>query len=113
LLRAPAQGHPQVLSAHHQAVEALGAGLRVVARSMDGKVIEAVEHERFAHVLGVQFHPDYLALWDAEAPFAERRGDAVKNIAEKRMREDPTSDTFTRRIWELFSAWLVGRESST
>lgn len=45
-----------VHSAHHQAIEKPGRGLRVVARSADG-VIEAVEHEN-APILGVQWHPE-------------------------------------------------------
>lgn len=43
-------------SAHHQAVDALGAGLRAAARASDG-LIEAVEHES-APIVGVQWHPE-------------------------------------------------------
>ncbi|MBF4462766.1 MULTISPECIES: gamma-glutamyl-gamma-aminobutyrate hydrolase family protein [unclassified Rathayibacter] len=45
-----------VQSAHHQAVDRLAPGLRVVARAKDG-VIEAVEHTR-APIVGVQWHPE-------------------------------------------------------
>ena len=45
-----------VQSAHHQAIEQPGRGLRVVARSADG-VIEAIEHENVP-ILGVQWHPE-------------------------------------------------------
>jgi putative glutamine amidotransferase len=45
-----------VRSAHHQAVDRPGAGLRVVAVAPDG-VPEAVEHET-APVTGVQWHPE-------------------------------------------------------
>jgi putative glutamine amidotransferase len=44
-------------SHHHQAVEALGAGLLVSAASEDG-VIEAVELEGHPFALGVQWHPE-------------------------------------------------------
>jgi putative glutamine amidotransferase len=49
----------EVNSFHHQAVDTLGAGLRVVARDPDGLVegIEAVDHE---FVLGVQWHAEGL-----------------------------------------------------
>ncbi|QHF25092.1 gamma-glutamyl-gamma-aminobutyrate hydrolase family protein [Rathayibacter sp. VKM Ac-2804] len=45
-----------VQSAHHQAVDALAPGLRVVARAEDG-VVEALEH-RDAPIVGVQWHPE-------------------------------------------------------
>ncbi|WP_086517432.1 gamma-glutamyl-gamma-aminobutyrate hydrolase family protein [Clavibacter michiganensis] len=45
-----------VRSAHHQAVDRPGAGLRVVAVAPDG-VPEAVEHET-APITGVQWHPE-------------------------------------------------------
>lgn len=48
-------------SAHHQAVEDLGRGVRVVARADDG-VVEAIECEdsgRF--LLGIQWHPEKIA----------------------------------------------------
>lgn len=48
-----------VRSAHHQAVDALGAGLVVTARSHDGHV-EAIEHAD-APVLAVQWHPEDVA----------------------------------------------------
>ncbi|QGU08722.1 Putative glutamine amidotransferase (plasmid) [Corynebacterium occultum] len=43
-------------SAHHQAVDELGEGLRIVARAADGTV-EAVEDPRRS-VIGVQWHPE-------------------------------------------------------
>ncbi|WP_223695011.1 gamma-glutamyl-gamma-aminobutyrate hydrolase family protein [Leifsonia poae] len=45
-----------VQSAHHQAVDRVGAGLVVTGRAPDGHV-EAVEHES-APVLAVQWHPE-------------------------------------------------------
>lgn len=57
-------GRLAVQSAHHQAVDVLAPGLRVVARADDG-VVEAVEHGR-APLLGVQWHPE-----DPEAPHGQ------------------------------------------
>jgi putative glutamine amidotransferase len=54
-----------VNSFHHQAVDRVGAGLRVVARADDGTV-EAVEGAGF--VLGVQWHAETMA---AHAPLFE------------------------------------------
>lgn len=48
-----------VNSAHHQAVDRLGRGLRAIAWS-EGGVIEAVEHEN-GLVLGTQFHPERMS----------------------------------------------------
>lgn len=50
-----------VRSAHHQAVDRLGTGLRVVGRASDG-IVEALEHES-APITGVQWHPE-----DRKAP---------------------------------------------
>jgi putative glutamine amidotransferase len=49
----------EVNSFHHQAVDVLGAGLRVVARAADGTV-EAVEDAARPFVLGVQWHAETL-----------------------------------------------------
>jgi putative glutamine amidotransferase len=48
-----------VNSFHHQAVDAVGAGLRVVARSSDG-IVEAIEDRTRSLVLGVQWHAETL-----------------------------------------------------
>jgi len=48
-----------VNSFHHQAVDRLGEGVRVVARASDG-VVEAIEIEG-AEVIGVQWHPECFA----------------------------------------------------
>ncbi len=55
-----------VNSYHHQAVEAVGSGLNVVARAKDG-VVEAVEHEN-GRIIGIQWHPEMMRIqepiWD-------------------------------------------------
>jgi len=48
-----------VNSRHHQALDRVGDGLRVVARAPDG-VVEAVEAVGHRFVLGVQWHPENL-----------------------------------------------------
>jgi putative glutamine amidotransferase len=48
-----------VNSFHHQAVDAVGTGLRVVARASDG-IIEAIEDRTRSLVLGVQWHAETL-----------------------------------------------------
>ena len=55
-------------SAHHQAVDRLGAGLTASCVSADG-IIEGFVHEN-GQVIGVQFHPERMA-------FTHRRPDAA------------------------------------
>ncbi len=51
--------HLSVNSLHHQAVDRLGAGLRVTALDEDG-IVEAVEAVGDEVLLGVQWHPELL-----------------------------------------------------
>jgi putative glutamine amidotransferase len=71
---------PTVLCSHHQAIDALGAGLVPIARAADG-VIEAVELRGADFVLGVQWHPEeagdqrpFAALVAAARKYHEHRG---------------------------------------
>jgi len=47
-----------VLCSHHQAIDRLGAGLVVAARSLDQDVVEAIEMPERRFVVGVQWHPE-------------------------------------------------------
>ena len=69
-------GSVAVNSFHHQAVDRLGAGLRVAATAADG-TIEAIEDPSRPFFLGVQWHaegmvdrPEHLALFEALAAAA-------------------------------------------
>ena len=56
-----------VNSSHHQSAEIVGDGLRVVARTREDGIIEAVEGTNPDHfVLGVQWHPE--RSYDQDAP---------------------------------------------
>jgi putative glutamine amidotransferase len=78
----------EVSSYHHQAVDRLGHGLRVVGRADDG-CIEVVEH-RSAPVLAVQWHPED----DADvAPHEQRLFDSIVADADLRRRENATTPT--------------------
>ena len=54
---------PVVLSSHHQSIEELGKDLIVTATSMDGLVIEGIQHRLYPNVFAVQFHPEVPALY--------------------------------------------------
>ena len=62
-----------VNSSHHQAVDALGQGLRAVQWTGDG-VVEAIEHESLP-VWGVQWHPERMGF--DHPPLGTVSGDAV------------------------------------
>jgi len=93
---------PYVRSGHHQALNALGRGMKVAAASMDGKVVEAVEHERFANVLGVQFHPDPPALWSNDEKFRFTPDDQEKISLRSILENHPPSYAFHQRLWTWF-----------
>jgi len=67
---------PNILSSHHQALNKIGKGWKVTATCMDGKVVEAIEHERYPNVTGIQFHPEVPALFSGE-PFFQYPGDTT------------------------------------
>ena len=56
----PGVAHAKVNSLHHQAVNRLGKGLKVEARSAADDVIEAVRHDGPTYLAGVQWHPEFL-----------------------------------------------------
>lgn len=58
-----------ITSAHHQALDRLGAGLKVTGRSPDG-IVEFIEHETHPFCIATQAHPEVLdgptdRLWRA------------------------------------------------
>jgi len=50
-----------VNSLHYQSVKSLGQGLVAVAKESNG-IIQAIEHEGSPFIVGVQWHPEYLAF---------------------------------------------------
>ena len=53
--------HIMTNSFHHQSVKALGEGLVISATTNDG-IVEAIEHPNYTFCLGVQWHPEELAI---------------------------------------------------
>jgi putative glutamine amidotransferase len=68
-----------VNSFHHQAIKDVAPGLRVSARAPD-QIIEAVEANGHAFVVGVQWHPEGLAHEDVRA---QRLFDALVNACRR------------------------------
>jgi len=99
--------HPMVYSNHHQAVDEVGAGFKVAATSMDGKIIEGLQHKRYEHVIGVQFHPEAFFLYDTNDRYrmapADRESFTGPDILKK-----ARSMEFHRQFWRDFSRRLRG-----
>jgi len=74
-----------VNSSHHQSADAIGDGLRIVARCPDDGIIEALEGTARDHfVLGVQWHPERSVNEDAASRAIFR---ALIDAAAKRPRD--------------------------
>jgi putative glutamine amidotransferase len=54
-----------VNTTHHQAIDAVGEGLVVSALAPDG-IIEAIESKADDFIIGVEWHPEYLACGDID-----------------------------------------------
>jgi len=93
---------PYILSSHHQAVLKPGKGIIIAATTLDGKVVEAIEHEKYPHMLGVQFHPESSSLWDAEKKFRFTLQDKEEKSLRSILDNNPPSFAFHKKIW----AWL-------
>ncbi len=63
LIKIVGKSADEVNSAHHQAVDEIGEGFVVTARSEDG-VIEAIENPSKKFGLGVQYHPERMIQTD-------------------------------------------------
>ena len=96
---------PYIMSAHHQAAAKIGKGFAVAATSLDGKVVEAISHTRFAHVLGVQFHPEFSMLWEKEPKYKLTPADKDLFAANTYLEAHPPSLPFNRGIW----IWFFGK----
>ncbi len=58
-------------SLHHQCLDQLGSGARIVARADDG-TIEAIEIDQAPNVIGVQWHPEMIRHDPAHLALFER-----------------------------------------
>lgn len=58
-------GRSLVNSLHHQAVKSLAEGFKITAEAADG-VVEAIEKEEGTPIIGVQWHPEAMAMAGSE-----------------------------------------------
>ncbi len=90
-----------VLSIHHQSVDHPGKNYRVSALSQDEKIIEAIEHKKFPHVLGIQFHPELWQIYDPSYTFKSNPDDSLKTIQDILTNIDLL---FHKEFWRYFSS---------
>jgi len=93
---------PYILSAHHQMAGNLGKDIKIIATSLDGKVVEAIEHEKYPNVLGVQFHPEFPILWDQTQTFRLTPNDQEEISLWTIMENNPPSLALHKKIWSWF-----------
>lgn len=96
---------PVVCSSHHQAVHRLGRHMAVAATSLDGKVVEALVHTQFKNVLGVQFHPENLAIYRDEGLHKETPADTLLTTMHAEIKARGSLD-FHLAFWRQFGAAL-------
>ncbi len=97
---------PIILSAHHQTPDKLGKGMKVIATSLDGKVIEALDHEKYPNVLGVQFHPEFPILYDRGRTYRFTPQDKDEISLVEILEQNPPSYQFHQKLWEWFDKKL-------
>lgn len=98
-----ARTKPLVLSSHHQAIESPGPQWEVIATSMDGKIVEAIQHTRFPQVLGIQFHPEKPGLFD---PSIEHPKTCDSTINFQKAIANSKSYDFHVAFWEQLGGFL-------
>ncbi len=93
---------PYVFSSHHQQAEKLGKGFRVIATSLDGKVVEAMEHERYPNVLAIQFHPESPKTYDLATRIRFTPEDKEGLNPRAFLEAHPPSLAFHQKLWSWF-----------
>lgn len=77
-----AAGRVRINSLHNQAIDALGSGLVVTGRDLDG-IVQAVEDPSRDFLLGVQWHPEFLLFSRAQRGLFR----ALVTAAQERLRQ--------------------------
>lgn len=106
------EDQPLVCSSHHQAMDDLGKGLKVIATSVDDKVIEAVIHQNYKNVLGVQFHPEFSQLYNPGGEKYKPTPDDAELISVHEFLTRQNGLSFHKKFWSYFSK-LFSEEKKT
>ena len=98
---------PIVVSSHHQAVKNIGKGFKVVATSLDGKVIEALHHKKYKNVLGIQFHPEFYGLHNPVSKKVKMKTSDKELLTEHELMKQAGAYQFQLAYWKYFSNLFV------
>jgi putative glutamine amidotransferase len=80
----PAERTLRVTSIHHQAIDRLGQGLQVEARSSEDGIVEAVKWDGPSYARGLQWHPEFHADRETLLASAPVMLDFLNACAERR-----------------------------
>jgi len=105
-LKSICQSQPWVLSSHHQAVEMLGRNLKVIATSVDGKVVEAIAHTKYPNVIGIQFHPEPTLLYNNDE-FLRFVPNQPSRLTYLDMYSGEAGEKFHRNFWSWFGRKVI------
>ena len=97
---------PSVYSNHHQAVDDIGKGFQVRATSVDGKIVEMLQHKQYDNVIGVQFHPEAAFLYDAGENFRLAPEDSISFTGPQILQKTHSME-FHRKFWKNFQQRLT------
>ncbi|MDR1985200.1 MAG: gamma-glutamyl-gamma-aminobutyrate hydrolase family protein [Prevotellaceae bacterium] len=99
------ENEPYVLSSHHQAVKQTGENLNIAATSPDGKIVEAIVHQKYRHVAGTQFHPEHTSLYKTDIQIKLKQDDDnSQNFISLYAGEK--GENFHRQYWKKIGEWL-------
>ncbi len=97
---------PLVYSNHHQGIKTMGENFAIAATSMDGKIVEAIQHTVFPNVLGIQFHPEPPYLFDESMRYYLTPEDE-KPVSAYDLLKQANSLTFHYQFWKMVGAELL------
>lgn len=106
-VKADKKVNPVVLSSHHQSIDELGKDLIVTATSMDGQVIEGIQHRLYPNVFAVQFHPEVPSLYKEGKKQKFSPTDTPKSFFENITDQDRE---FHLKYWETISKAIKASE---